>query len=124
MMTDWIQISSALLTPVIALIGVALGIANYLHARRKRKDELFDRRYAFYRTLRNAWLSSSEVDNDGGFNRAPPDLEDLAGFAEEAQFLFGNDIRAHVVSLADKRAPNDFFPDLDFVEPFERYLKL
>lgn len=47
MVTNWIQILSALLTPTIAVAGIAIGMLNYLHARRKRKDDLFDRRYEF-----------------------------------------------------------------------------
>lgn len=41
----WAQWFAALAVPIAAVIGVLLGVLNFLLSRRKRRDELFDRRY-------------------------------------------------------------------------------
>jgi hypothetical protein len=123
MNNDWINILSALLTPTIAIAGIVLGILNYLHAQRKRKDDLFDRRYEFYKKVRDWWLTTG--------TGAPPDQnpfidpEELIPIAEEARFLFGDDIAQHILSLDESgHSGSSFFPNSDFIEPFEKYLRL
>ena len=45
---DWIDVLQALLTPMIALIAVGIGHAQWWTARNKLKLDLFDRRWAVY----------------------------------------------------------------------------
>jgi hypothetical protein len=45
---DWIEISKALLTPVIAIFGAWLGYQQHKTSREKLKIDLFDRRYKVY----------------------------------------------------------------------------
>ena len=45
---DWIDISTALLTPVIAIAGVGLGILQWRINRARLQHELFDRRYEIF----------------------------------------------------------------------------
>jgi hypothetical protein len=120
--TGWIQLLSAALTPMVAIAGITLATLNYLHSRRRRKDELFDRRHAFYLRVRKMWLSTG--------TGAPPGedpevyLEDLIPIAEEARLLFGDDIEKHILSLAGSgHTGSPFFPNGDFTEPFEKYLR-
>lgn len=116
----WIQWLSALLTPMIAIAGIAIGVLNYLHARRKRKDDLFDRRYEFYKGVRDWWLKTADLS-------APPiDFEEALAIADEARLLFGEDIAKHILSLVGpgRHPGSPFFPDSDFIEPFVKYLRL
>jgi len=119
----WVQILAALLTPMVAIAGTVLAYLNYLHAKRKRKDDLFDRRYAFYMRVRDIWLSSGI---GAGPDEDPDlDIEDLIPIAEEAGFLFGDDIAQHIISLDRQgHSGSPFFPNSDFTQPFEKYLKL
>jgi len=108
---------------VTGVVALSLNLFQYLLAVKRRKDDLFDRRYEFYRQVRSMWLKTG--------NGAPPgqqswlDIEDLIPVSEEASFLFGQDIAQHICSLADKgHNGSPFFPDDDFVKPFRKYLSL
>lgn len=105
-------------TSVVAILGSLFTGLQFKLARKKRKDDLFNLRYEFYRNLSRIWIATN--------NRENPELgiTDLIPIAEKANFLFGKEISKHVLSLEDKRASHDLFPDDDFSKPFERYLKL
>lgn len=45
---DWIEISKALITPAIALLGVWIAFSQYNSNELKRRHELFDRRWKIY----------------------------------------------------------------------------
>lgn len=49
----WIDISTALLTPTIAIIAVAIGGLQWWTNRNRLKLELFDKRYEIYDATRN-----------------------------------------------------------------------
>ena len=84
---------------------------------RHRQNDLFDKRYELYMRIRSTYLGQ----HDG----QPLDIEDWIPLAEEANFLFGEDIRKHVLSLNDKEVSGSpFFPDDWFVRPFAKYLTL
>ncbi len=108
---------------VTGVVALLLNLFQYRLAAKRRKDDLFDRRYEFYRQVRSMWLNTG--------NGAPPgqrpwlDIKDLIPVSEEASFLFGQDIAQHICSLADKKHDGSpFFPDDDFVKPFRKYLSL
>jgi hypothetical protein len=107
---------------MVAVAGIALATLSYLHARRVRKDALFDRRYAFYLGVRKMWLSTGT----GAPSGEDPAVyqEDLIPIAEEAGLLFGEDIAQHILSLEGPgHTGSPFFPNSDFTEPFEKYLR-
>lgn len=119
----WVEVMQALLTPTIAVAGIGIGVLNHLLARRRRKDELFDRRYEFYQRVREMWMSTGV----GANNDEDPEVhaEDLVPMAEEARLLFGEDVAQHIMSLAGPgHQGHPFFPDGTFTEPFEKYLRL
>lgn len=120
---DWIGILSASLTPTIAVAALILGVLQYRLAKQRRKDDLFDKRYAFYNNLRRIWLSTG---TGAGPDEKPwIDYEDLIPFAIEAEFLFGKDISDHVMAL-DQQEHNGHpdFPNEGFIQPFRKYLEL
>jgi len=112
------EVYLAIVTTIVAVLGLVFTGLQFWIARKKRKDDLFNLRYEFYWNVSKLWLKTS--------NRENPELDiaDLIPIAEKANFLFGKEISKHVLSLEDKRASNDLFPDDDFSRPFERYLKL
>ena len=91
---------------------------SIVHFKKKRKDDLFKLRFDFYKRVSSAWTST--------FDRNNPefDIVDLIPISEEAEFLFGKDIRKHILSLENKRAKHDLFPDENFSAPFHKYLRL
>lgn len=114
----WIQWAQGLLTPTIAVIGAWIAVQNYRLARRRRKDDLFDRRYTFYKGVRDWWLRTAEPDEP------PVTVEDVAPLADEAALLFGDDIARHIMSLEGKaHSGSPFFPNDDFTRPFLKYLR-
>lgn len=119
----WIAIGAAILSPVVAVAGLGFALGNFQLAKRRRNDELFDRRYEFYQRLRSMWLRTGRA--------APPGhdpevyTEDLIPIAEEARFLFGEEIADHVLGLVGKgHQGHPDFPDEWFVKPFRPYLSL
>ncbi|HWR04115.1 MAG TPA: hypothetical protein VN419_08840, partial [Humidesulfovibrio sp.] len=108
---------------VIAGAAVAISYANYILAKQKRADDLFDRRFAFYKRLEGYWMSTgrwASKDTD-----PYPDIETLISFADEASFLFSDSICKHIVNLPTSgHRGSPFFPDDDFVKPFREYLRL
>lgn len=115
----WAQWFAALTVPIVALVGLALGVLNYYLAQKRRHDDLWSRRFDFYIRLKAIYLDTfpgSEEDWDENF-------EIIANYADEARFLFGEDIRVHVLKLA--ATGNEKHPtiqDDDFEEPFRKYL--
>jgi hypothetical protein len=119
---DLIDIFSALLMPTIACMGIYYAKQNYKLAQRKRKDELFDRRYKFYKDVEAIWLSTGNGAVDG--ERPYFEWDEIESFAHEAEFLFDKEIADHLRSLAEQQFQGlPGVPDSTFSEPFYKYLK-
>ena len=54
---DWIDISSALLTPAIAIAGIAIGIFQWRLSEAKFRHEQFDRSFAMFEAIRTYLVS-------------------------------------------------------------------
>ena len=118
-MIQCINVLSALLSPTIAIVGIYLVWRQWQTSEKSRQNELFDRRYAFYVRLKEAYLRQHDE------SQPPLGAEDWLPFAEEAGFLFGKDIRDHVHKIADSPVEGSpFIPNDWFVKPFEKYLRL
>lgn len=104
-------------TILIGIIGTIFTYKNYQLNERRRKDELFDRRFAFYKRLCKIWLSTA-VDDEPEL-----ELENLLCIIDEARFLFDEDIVNHILALEGKyHTGHPSFPNDDFVKPFNKYL--
>lgn len=112
------EIILSFVTTIFAFIGIVFTVLQFKLAKKKRKDDLFNLRYEFYNDLSKSWIKTSNKNNP------PWGIVDLIPVAEKAYFLFGKDIETHVLSLENKRASHDMFPDDDFSAPFRKYLKL
>lgn len=102
-----ITILAALLTPTIAIAGITIGIKNYTLAIRKRKDDLFDRRYNFLKGFEKLWKTTGS-ENEGA-TRMCLEWDDIKPWAQEAYFLFGKDIAEHIRSYEGKSCNRQFF---------------
>lgn len=117
---DWVDYLSALLTPTIAIVAAVITYLQWRTNELKRKQELFDRRYAFYQRLRAIYLSIPHLE-------IPINDNDLSDLAEEAQFLFGLEVAKHIVEIERRKIPEQVVHGLVddwFIEPFKKYLEL
>lgn len=110
----WVQVLSALLTPAVA---IAVGVIGWLQWRtneRKRKQDLFDRRFAFYLRAVSGYeeLWSERVGTSSKY--------DWDTLYVEASFLFGPDVVQHLKTMSR----NTKFDIQWFAEPFRRYMQL
>ncbi|RNA61483.1 hypothetical protein D1631_05820 [Chryseobacterium nematophagum] len=117
-----ITIFSALLTPTVAVIGIYIGVLNYKLQIRKRKDDLFDRRYKFLKEFESFWKTTG-AENKGAKIHSL-EWDDVEPFAQEAYYLFGKEIADHLRSYVGKSFDQDFkwVPDYELAKPFNKYL--
>lgn len=108
----------AVITISISIYSSLLTWLQFRLARKRRIDDLFRLRYKFYKQVSHIWLRTYDTANP------TLDIIDLIPLSEEADFLFGKNVSKHIISMVDKRATNDMFPDNDFTKPFRKYLKL
>jgi len=104
------------------MIGIIIGVKNYKLALRKRKDDLFDRRYKFLKEFEKFWKTTgSESD---GATRPFLEWHEIEPWAQEAYFLFGNDIAKHLRSYEGKSFDGilNWVPDSELAKPFNKYL--
>ena len=127
-----INILSACLTPTVAIMGLFFAWWQHRLACKKRKDDLFDRRWDYYVRAKKEFLKElvAGVENNKAQDGMQKHIKNyIDHYADEALFLFGKDIEKHVRSL-----PNEIIkrrgkggiedPAKSFREPFEKYLGL
>ena len=127
--TYYIDIFSALLTPITAILMIYITCRQLRTSELHRRQDLFDKRYDFYQRLREVYLAHYGT-NPSQFNE--PTLEP---YIEEASFLFGADIPKHIESFYNFTYDDMYVsddsewhlnptPDTHFIEPFKKYLEL
>ena len=116
---DWIKILSALLTPAIALFAVLIAYLQWQTEERKRKQDLFDKRYAFFKRL---WKIYSDYTKSGTGAKQIQGA-DLVDLIHECDFLFGKDIVDHIFKIPQKQSIDHLDYDW-FSKPFRKYIKL
>jgi hypothetical protein len=95
-----IDLLAALLTPMVAIITIVLTVKSYRLERRKRKDQLFDRRYQFLKDFEKLWKTTGLESK--GATIGSLEWDDIEPWAQEAYFLFGKDIANHIRSYEGK----------------------
>jgi hypothetical protein len=105
---------------VIISFGVGyIAFQQWRTAERKRRQDLFDKRYDFFRRL---W-KSYELRITRPFDYPPLDDGDILDLVHEAEFLFGKDIVKHLFempkNIEEKILNYDWFS-----KPFKKYLAL
>lgn len=120
--SNLIPICCTIISTMIAIAVAIFTAANYKLAKRRRKDELFDRRYKLYQEVRALWLATGGDTPEE--HQIDLDVDYIMPVAEEAGFLFGDDVVKHIYSLSGKRHKGGLgIPNDDFIEPFKKYLK-
>lgn len=118
---DIVQLVGSIATPCIALIAVYYTRTQAHTNELKRKQELFNLRYAFYQRVRKAYIAVAQSDE-------PVDAMDFFDLAEEASFLFSDDVAKHIISIADHKIPEQVkyagIVDDWFIKPFKKNLQL
>jgi hypothetical protein len=92
-----IQLLSALLTPVIAVVTTYIAVQQYRTSRLKFKLELFEKRYAVYQGVKNFILSAvreANLSNDDFFK--------LNEETQDAFFLFDERVDKYIDELRSK----------------------
>lgn len=107
---------NALLTPIIALGVGAVGFFQWRTAERKRRQDLFDRRFDFFKML---W--STYEDYVTGADKLVDEF-DLMQFSHEAEFLFGADISKHMLAMLKRAREKSALEYEWFAKPFRKYL--
>jgi hypothetical protein len=111
---DWVQALSALLVPSIAITGGVIAWLQWRTNERKRKQELFDRRFALY--LKAVSYYEEIWSESAG---SSPDY-DFKTMYIEVGFLFGPDVVDHLKTMTRKTK----FDIEWFAEPFKRFMQL
>jgi thymidylate kinase len=120
MYKNLIEIVLAISTPLIAYLAVYYTRSQSRTDELRRKQELFQIRYTFYQKVRATYLSIAE-------SKKPVDETDFFDLAEEASFLFGDDVSNHILEFANHKIPiqvNQGIIDDWFLTPFKKYLQL
>lgn len=128
---DFVTVLSAWLTPTVAIVGLIFAGLQCWLAFKKRKDDLFNKRWDFYCKAKKQFISEF-FDLIGGkeIGTLEKSVKNwIDHYADEARFLFGPDIESHVRSLPDKivkKKEGNVFEDpvRTFRKPFEKYLGL
>jgi len=118
-MENTIDLLTALLTPTIALIAVYIAWQQWRTAEMKRKQNLFEKRYAFFQQMWHFY--AGHIQNP---EKVPPTFEeDLIDYVHEAEFLFGDDIIKHIFQIPKNQGKQSLDYDW-FSKPFKKYMKL
>ncbi len=113
-----IDISKALLTPMIGLLGIYIAYQQWQTNERKRKQDLFERRWTFYTELKLLFENLMNSD-EAATVFCPTDFCIYNNRADQAKYLFGEDIVEHIFNIQEIAKSGDY--NL-FSEPFDKYL--
>ncbi len=83
----WTSYFSALLTPIVACLGIYIAYRQWVTARNKQRHDLFDRRFSIYDAARNfiaSIMTSGEVRED--------ELLKFMSCTREAKWLLNSDV--------------------------------
>jgi len=90
---DWVDILTALLTPTIAVLGIGIAYLQWRLNDLKYNHELYDRRLAVYKTLRQLLKNSATADYDT--------VMIIFDSITESYFLFDEDISIYLEEIWD-----------------------
>ncbi len=94
---DWIDISSALLTPAIAIAGIAIGIFQWKLSKANFRHEQFDRSFAMFEAIRTYLVSILSA----GYPTQDAQRNFLGG-TSGSRFVFNESISTFVTEVWEK----------------------
>jgi hypothetical protein len=117
---DWVDYLQASAGPIIAIGGVLIAWQQHKLNHRKRKDELFDKRYAFYQSVVRVHLGTWPGHNSRDDREL--ELEDVIDMSIEGRYLFGEEVQNLILKLPEMSASNPNWADSEVSKPFDKYL--
>ena len=108
--SNWIDILSALLTPVIAALGLYIAYQQFSVNKQRLQHETYERRRAVYKTVQR-YLSEIMRDGKTTFDKALQFYQE----ASEAAFLFDKSVQSKIEEIYEKSidmidAQEELFP--------------
>jgi hypothetical protein len=94
---DWIDISTALLTPTIAIFGALIAYRQWRISQQKFRHDLYDRRFAVYTALLDlcgALLREGKFDN--------PSYSAWLKASNQGHFLFDEELNRYFSEVTEK----------------------
>lgn len=95
--SNYVETFSALLVPVIAIVGIVISIQQYKINKQRLKHELYDRRLVVYKHMKT-YLSEIMRDGKVSYNRAMKFNFDTS----ESTFLFDDEINDKIKEIYEK----------------------
>lgn len=112
----FINAVGAFLPFLISCLMVVIAFQQWKTNERKRRQDLFDKRFKFYCEMKNIFEAIYEGDEEAlNLDSTHDDNR-----ADLALFLFGKDIQEHIINLFDKKIKTHD----DFTQPFKKYLSI
>lgn len=111
----WTAYASALLTPLVAVIGLLIAYKQWRTARDKLKHELFDRRFSIFEASRDLCESLSINGKLMG-----SEYEKLSYKAIEAKWLINEEVSKYLESLCEKAIQLDVI-NYELEQFYEKY---
>jgi len=97
----WIQILSALLVPLIALVTTTIIILQYILAKQRWRLDLYDKRYTVYWTTIE-YLTDIVTCKQLTYERFKDLRTKFMRSSMDKEFLFGEDVQQYLHVLSDK----------------------
>lgn len=99
----------------IAIAVAIIAVMQWKTAEKQRAQDLFDKRYALYERIFSIFYQKQVQNKDVS-------EKDLLPYANEALFLFDEDVAKHILSIKDFNSKK---LDYDFInKPFLKYMKV
>lgn len=109
---DWIDVLSALLTPIIAIVAIAIGFLQWHINRSRLKNDLFNRRIELYEIITN-YITDCLIHSEKTHGKEIKFLRDT----KHARFIFNKKIASFVDEIYEKSV------DLNFCHRREQQLE-
>lgn len=87
----WVQVASALLTPIVAIFGVYIARQQWLTARSKLNFDLFEKRYKIYSAAEKIIY---KIIQNGSYDNS--DFHYFMRDTKEARWLFNEEVHAYI----------------------------
>ena len=105
---DLVDYFSALMTPMIMIVGVGLGILQWRINRMRLRHELFEKRWTIYETakshVKNVLMGKYPVARDA-FNADNPAYWEYLETIDGAKFVYNKDVWNFLFKLVDETGP-------------------
>lgn len=109
---------------IVAALAALIAYMQWLTTEKKRKQDLFEKRYEFYQKLKDIYYSLDDKSRPVSYCQ----IEDICGLMSKAEWLFGNDLKVAINDLQCSECDEidkslDVLPD-KLEKVFFKYMKI